>query len=1121
MTAQHLGNPRNWQAWRFRFTATLLVTLVIPLGVHLSVFGQVVSTATITGSVVDSDGAVIPGAKIVVTNSGTEVKTTVASNGSGSFNVTGLSVGTYSVNISHAGFNTYEITDMYLGPAQTRAIPAVLKVGRVETEIQVSADVQQVQTTTSEISGNVTQKQVENIPLNGRNYQGLASLMPGVANLNAGQQLGTGGFATYNAMSVNGMGTAGTVYLIDGIWNMNSGWMIQTSIVPNPDQIQEVRVLQNNYSVKYGLMGTSVVIVQTKAGGSTFHGGGWEFLRNNALDARNFFNPTLSALHQNIFGYHLGGPVPVPGLKKKLFFYWNQQWVRQNKGSTITSVTISQAERGGNFPASLNGGAVYIKDPQTGQQFPNNQIPPGRFSPDSLALVNALFPLENNPNAGFNNYINTNSSILRQRDDEIRADYDLTPKFRLMGEYLDERQNSLSPNQSYLNSPYSTNQNLFTTPNQLAQIGLTQQYSSNIVNQSRVTVNSYLTSIDIQGVALRSQVPGFQSSTIYKAGGSQYLPLIAFVGGFPPTGVFSASFLPHSHDLDQSFADDLSWFVRKHAISAGVQLPHSTVHQYFNASTNGISQFSGYATTGTGHPFTAYNAIADLLLGYPIIYQEQSFKPRWDLSVWVTSWYVEDQWKAARRLTLTLGFRANRMPLMNAARGMSPFFDPTRFNSANAPTVTSGGVIVPTPTYDPLNGVLFNGENGVPLNAATPKQWYWLPSFGFAWDVLGDGKTAIRGGYGITTARSNNVSGCNLCIANYPIISTKTLVLPSWPNPTSGVVPAATVGTYYTRDPQLQAAQIQTYSLSVEHELPGNWFFAIAGAGNLAHHLADRFNINQPPPDPPYDFNPNINNPAYSPYSFSPYQGYGGILSTNSEDVSYWTGLLANVRHDFSHGLFFNASYTWAHGLSNNRSTSPFQYAATMQNPFKRRTDYGNSALNIPQIFTFNIMYDLPFFSRASGWKRTLLGGWKYTDITTMETGSSQDLALGTPNAGLATRPNLLAPIQLVKRVNPTTGVNQWFNPDPSRFSAPAAGYYGNSPVGNILGPGVVNFDMAFYKDFLVHEQHTIQFRWEAFNVFNHTNFLAIDKTYGSGTFGHVLSARDPRIMEAGIRYTF
>ncbi|MGH9666411.1 MAG: carboxypeptidase regulatory-like domain-containing protein, partial [Bryobacteraceae bacterium] len=360
---------------------------------------------------------------------------TTRSNADGSFVAPGLSVGTYTATIMKDGFQTFTETNIVLHPATVNTVNATLAAGQVKAEVQVQASAAQVETTTPELSSQVSQHQVETLPLNGRNYQTLSALMPGVTNVSPGQSLGQGGFSTSNVMSINGMGTSGTMYYVDGIWNMNTGSMTSTTITPNPDTLQEVRVLQSNYGSQYSLNGANVVLLQTKSGTADFHGTAFEYLRNDKLDARNFFSPNVSPLKQNIFGYTLGGPVYIPGhynsSRNKTFFFWSQQRVRQHVGQVLSGATPTADMRQGLFAGTL-------KDPDSGLPFPSvsgvSQIPASRINPASLAVMNALLPLPNNPAGGFNNYINPAPQIYSQRDDEIKIDQLFGERLRLTGE---------------------------------------------------------------------------------------------------------------------------------------------------------------------------------------------------------------------------------------------------------------------------------------------------------------------------------------------------------------------------------------------------------------------------------------------------------------------------------------------------------------------------------------------------------------------------------------------------------------------------------------------------------------------------------------------------------------
>src|SRR5579872_2061840 len=518
-------------------------------------YSQLITTATINGTVSDSSGAVVPAAAVSLTNQETRTVTTTRSNSDGSFVAPGLPVGTYTVTVSKPGFQTFTETNIVLHPAIVNTINATLAAGQVKTRVEVQASAAQVETSTPELSSQVSEKQVSTLPLNGRNYQSLSALMPGVTNTAPGQSLNQGGFTTSNVMSVNGMGISGTMYYVDGIWNMNTGNMTQTTITPNPDTIQEVRVLQNNYGVQYSLMGANVVLLETKSGTDTFHATAFEYLRNDALDARNFFSPTVSPLKQNIFGYTFGGPFYIPHHyntdKSKTFFFWSQQWVRQHIASVLRGADPTADMRNGLFPSSTP-----LTNPLTGQPFPQAspgvyQIPQGMLNSSSLAFLNALEPLPNNPSGGFLNYLNLTPAINSQRDDQIKVDQNFKQKFHLMAEYLDERQTNGNPNDTFLGSPFSTNSNPVFTNNQLAQIQLTQTLSPAMVNTTSIAMNNYVVSLAAKGTYQRAQIPGFQEVLPFPNGfGSDRLPQINMSGGWPGMGWAYTLPLNHASDLE-------------------------------------------------------------------------------------------------------------------------------------------------------------------------------------------------------------------------------------------------------------------------------------------------------------------------------------------------------------------------------------------------------------------------------------------------------------------------------------------------------------------------------------------------------------------------------------------
>src|SRR6185437_1116959 len=408
------------------------------------------TAATLNGTVSDSAGAIVPDAQVKITNQATRQAVETRTSGDGTYSMPGLASGTYEVTVSKTGFSSLTQKDIFLGPNVVRTVNSILTVGQVSQQVTVEASVDQVQTTTGELSNSVEQQQVETLPLNGRNYQSLSALMPGVLNTAQGSSQGQGGFGTGNTMSINGMGLSGTLYELDGVWNMNTGNMTQTTILPNPDSIQEVRTLQNNISPKYTLLGASVVLVQTRSGSHDFHGALWEYFRNTDLNARNFFSPDVLVYHQNIFGGTIGGPLMIPRLynrdRNKTFFFISEQGVKQSEGSTQTGITPTADQRNGLFSDP-------IKDPVTGAPFPQNSsgqyvIPSSRINSNSLTLLNATANLPN-CSSGANNYLNTTPQVINQLDSQIKIDQNISEKVHLMGEYFDLRQGQDLPSQEW------------------------------------------------------------------------------------------------------------------------------------------------------------------------------------------------------------------------------------------------------------------------------------------------------------------------------------------------------------------------------------------------------------------------------------------------------------------------------------------------------------------------------------------------------------------------------------------------------------------------------------------------------------------------------------------------
>jgi hypothetical protein len=1107
----------------------LLATLCSPLLAQLS------TTATITGTATDSTGAVVPDATVTIVDLATHTTTVRQSNSDGTFIVPGLAVSTYSVSIAKSGFQTYSVTGVTLHPAVTATVNGELKTGTNSTSVTVSADAVQVETATIENSASVDAAQVNTLPLNGRNYQSLSSLMPGVQNTSAGSALTTGGRSTNNALSVNGLGQNRTFYALDGIWNENTGNMNQTSVIPNPDSLDEVRVLQNNYSAKYSLMGSSVVLLQTKSGGSSFHGTAWEFLRNDALNSKPYFANSVLPYKQNIFGYTIGGPVFIPKVynthRDKTFFFWSEQWVILHQvPSNLTGTTPTANQRAGIFNSP-------IVDPNTGSLVPKNAqgqyvIPQGEINPNSAAFLNAVYPLPNFSNGTSTNYINPKGQITNQRDDEIKIDHNFNSRFHLLGEYLDEyqsfAQNSLSGSNS--TSVFATNSETDLTHNKLAQLSLTSVITPNMVNTTSIAMNIFDLDLNLVGTAFTNQVPGFTTSMPYAGALSNRLPLVNFTGGIGSEGIAAARPLSHAADLDDTVGDDWSWLHGRHYLQAGFTLVFNTKRQAVASATNGQFSFSGNFTKPAAGAVALDDGLADFLFGRATTFTQTSSQPRVAVHGAEFSPYIEDRYKITKNVTLTAGVRLFHMPLPYGPPQTMTNFVPSAFVAANAPHVNSDGTIPANSVYNPLNGLVLNGANGIPNNFSNNHVWYAGPLAGFAWDVFGDGKTSLRGGYGITYTRIFTNQDCSFsCATNPPAIQSANLQNPLFPNPVgSGTAKATTIAAVASAAQNIQATNVQSFSLSLQREFAHNWFASAAYAGSIARHVVGQSNINLAPAYSAnginYDFNPAINTgkiSAYAPQNGvsptatdSPFQGYAAINQYITQQGQNWNALELSLRHPVTTNLFLTVAYTYSKDLSDLSSATGS--ALTTVDPYHPSRYYGAAeGLNFPHSMSITAIYNMPWFLKDKGVKRFAFGGWKLSDITTLRSGASQTPFLSVSQQGNALRPDRVPGIS----INGPKVRTQWFNT--AAFTAPKPGFYGNAATGSIQGPGLIDFDMALYKDFHLTEDRFFEFRGEAFNVFNHTNFTNINTTFGNAAYGTATAAADPRILEIALRFHF
>jgi hypothetical protein len=1194
MNRESTGSIRT--ASMVRNQAVTIITLLC-----LSVFGlqcnaQSSTAGTINGTVADQSGALVTGAKVTIINEGTHSATQTVTNSNGGYSVVGLPSGNYEVSVEVSGFAEFRETGIYLEPAATYTVSATMKPGGSTVLVTVEASAVALQTTTSEISSTVSGEEMHDLPMNGRDFESVAQAMPGVVNLNPDTGQSTGGPNQNNTINVNGAGENGTFYMLDGIWDENTGDMTQITIQPNPDEIAELKVLQNNYDAKYALMGGNVMLIQTKNGSSAFHGDAWEFNRNTVFDSRNFFVSPSTGIQpegQNIFGWDLGGPAYIPrhynARKDKLFFYANQQWARlrapsvTNVGDALASMRAPTTDAGAViFPSSGVYGYAYIGDPKlppnncnaTSQSscFPkdssgNYEIPVSRINTANLALLNAMAPPPNNQGTAFNNYTNTHPVITSQLDQFYKFDYYFTPNNRFSGEWAHMGQLENNPSALRMGSDFPTDYDVWLSEYQNAQLQFASILSPTMTNQVGIAFNHLYGNHIFGGTHLLSQVPGFseqlpfspaqEDQSAYLGGAlGDYLPQIAFSGNGGGWNTFGTSINNVQADVtDQEIpiSDDWSWLRGKHFFEAGFNIVIGNKRQGSGSSEpqgeatfNGNTNYEG-ATPAAVPGNSSGDNMVDFLLGNANVFTQGTPQERKFIEYVISSPYVEDQVKVTRRLTITAGIRYLHEPFPKSQLGYTTVFIPALFAAAAAPTVSTSGILTATtgsagnPNTSNLNeyanGIALNGKtttNGsasttLPLNVINQNNSYWAPTFGFALDVFGNGRSSLRGGYGITYNRSAGMgAACAQSCVGVPDTIQLTYNNVTFPNVTGGTIPPASVQSASGMDPSYKIAKFESYSLSWQQQLGGDWFVQVAGAGDIANNLSDNslqsYNINQPLPTTisgvSYNFNPAINTGTNSAY-YAPYQGFSSIAWYGPWGIQRWNALEVSVRHPQGHHLYMTLAYTWSHNLDN---TGP-----TPQNAYNLAANYGNASdgngANTPQVFVASLVYTLPVF--RSGLKQYALGGWKFADETTIQSGSSAQIGLGGSSLGLATRPNQIAPLTYSKQWKPYEyGSNAfWFNPGTPQspvFQQPAQGYFGTLGTGTELGPGVNVSNMAIFKEFpIIQERLKFEFRAEYFNVFNHTNPNGPGLTFQGSNFGVITSAKDPRLGQMSARIVF
>ncbi len=1137
--------------------------LLLLLALAIVCPGQNVSSS-VKGVVMDPSGAVIPGATCSLTNQATSRVLTATSWTDGNFTVPNVLAGRYTLRVRAGGFKALTIRDIVVTGSEVRTLGNLtLQVGDIQEAVSVSAEVAvvSVQLASGERSGLVSGEQLNHIALKGRDFWAMLSTLPGVVDdYSQGRETIT--LYSNNGTYINGGSATSKNYSVDGVYSLNSS-NGSTVVQPNMDSVAEVKVLTSNYQAEYGRMSSGVISVVTRSGSRDFHGSGWAAYRHEMLNARSFFynrtNTPKSPYRYRIWGYSVSGPAFIPKRfnsdRSKLFFFFSQEFnpITTSYGTQFAA-TPTAAERNGDFSRSfdVNGALIPVKDPANGQPFPNNTVPASRISKAGQSILN-FFPLPNYTDPTPANVYKYNlrsqfSAPTPIRNDVLRLDYNPLPSLSVYYRLLRNTQELRPPwgnwkiGNNYLLTPLENNQRGIGHVVQATKI-----FSPTLVNEARFgyTLSDLTSDFTDSSLISRSKM-GNPAQLYADSGAPDYLPDVSFGG--QPANAIRLSLGPGNwfwRGSQYTYTDNISKIWSRHSLKAGFNLDY-----YPAVGTEARGTWRGLYNFGrdTNNPFDTNHGFANALLGVYQSYTELTKRATRDTVLQVYEEYIQDNWRVTKRLTLDFGLRVVHQPPQYDRNNASAHFDPAYYLAGKSPSmympVMSGGKrmgmdprsaqVVPAAQIgmfvpnsgDPANGSKVEGVDGYPRGLFTRKWIFLAPRFGFAYDLFGTGKTALRGGFGVfydtPTGNSFESSQGNPPISYVPVtyygnIDTMT-------NGTGLLAPSSL-------DSQAALGRVplprtMNFSLGIQHQFRGMVAEA-SYVGSQVRHLLMTRQLNPIPMYGRFDArnaDPTSPGKALSDDFFRQYYGYSSISCYELTGTSNYNSLQTALNRRFTKGLQLGIAYTYSKVLGATGSTPYFSM---------RKWTYGLMSHDRTNVFVANYMYELPNLGTRTGFKPAhwVLDDWHVSGIVSFVSGAPFTPGFSTTDGQDITGSSEGARITVVG--DPYLSKSQRsfarnFNTD--AFARTPLLSFGNAGIGMLRGPGVNNWDIALAKRFpLFSEQRHLQFRVEAFNAWNHTQFSGLDTSakfnlagaQTNPTFGSFTSARSPRIIQFSARAVF
>ncbi len=1107
-------------------TAGLGLALLLTLSLTGSLHAQT-SLGQIAGNVVDATGGVLPGATITITNVGTQAVRTITTDNSGFYTATNLPIGNYSITAAKSGFRGETRTGLSINADAHLTANFEMQVGATTEAVTVTAiQGETLNTTSGEVAHVIDQKQVESLPLNGRNYTQFMTLIPGAVVTNPDIFSETTSLSAGN-QNINGNKSDSNNLTVDGAFNMVSG--SNNSLVNNigADFIQEVKIETSNFSAEYGRNSGPAFNIVTKSGTNQFHGSVFEYVRNNLFDARPFFSSAKTHLVFNDFGYAVGGPI----LKDRLFFFAGEEWkrLRQNQSPTQRT-TPSSAELAGKFAGLTSGGkAVQLFYPGTKTPIPNNDIssmitPDGRAIANVYAAMNKLGQYTDSTNA-VNNLTLTPTNPLDFREDIVRLDFRINQKHSIYGRWISDHNSLIDPF-----GTFSDGGNLPTTPTQRNRPGQSYLLSEtwtvrpNIINQAIATFSYVSQHIPPVGENWKRDTFGFQYAKLFPTAG-RYPTGIPEVGITSFAGFQGPNFALNSPTTDIQVGDTISIVKGNHLFKVGGVYVRNRVDQ------NGRPYYTGkIGFNASGSSNTTGYALADALLGNFNSYSEASADPTGFFRFNQPEAFAQDTWKATRNLSIEYGVRWQYIPAMYTQGNNMANFDPSVYDPAKAITVTTAGKVIPG-SGNPYNGLVRAG-NGVPADqakrvpnintaafplipAGAPRGFYKMngafgPRVGFAYAP--DDKTSVRGGFGIFYYRAEgNVTFSQVNIQ--PFLQNVEFDFANLGNISAGTPNNTGLqGGINAIDPRLKNPYVEQYSLGVQRQLPQGMLLEATYVGNVGHHLLRNPNVNFP------DLAQVAAGAAIKPTPtvanfYNPYKGFTSIAQYRSDSNSNYNSLQVYLSKRTGR-IAYTIGYTFAKGLGDTQSNG-----SSNENWRDLNYNYGEQNIDRKHAFVATVVWQLPTFRNRNLLLREAVGGIQVAGVVRAQSGAFWTIQSSSSTGNR--RADYIGGNKYAKanRFTLSNHQAQWLNP--AAFAVVPNGRFGSAGVGSITLPGLQQGDVTLSKLFDFHERVQFKLQADAFNVLNHTNYSSLDTNVSDGGFGRLNGAYPNRQMQFGAKLIF